>query len=281
MRTILLPLLTVLGPAASLHAQRPVELNDLGRQVSVANPRLSPDGKSALVVLVRTNYTDNRFERSLNLVDVASGTMRNLTPGRRNVTAVEWSPDGQSVSFLDREDDKPGQLFLLPLGGGEARKVTDVKSGVSGYAWRPDGKAFAFLTEDVPPEATGEDKFNKSFEVRDNMFLDRAATQPSHVWTIGVEGGTPTRITSGVRTVNDVRWTRDGSRLVLAVRPRPESGELIRQTLVVRDVTSGAERPLTGTPACRAPHWCPPTGRRLRSPGPAGRSSTSTRMASS
>jgi len=51
-------------------AQRRVELNDLGRQVNIAGPRLSPDGRSALVVLVRTNYPDNRFERSLNIVDL-------------------------------------------------------------------------------------------------------------------------------------------------------------------------------------------------------------------
>ena len=261
MRTAYCLLLTAHLLAPMLHGQRRVELNDLGRQVNVANPRLSPDGKSALIVLVRTNYSDNRFERSLSIVDIASGSVRALTPGRRNVSGAEWSPDGQSVSFIDREEDKPGQLYILPLGGGEARKVTDVKSGVSAYAWRPDGKAFAFLTEDVPPEAAGEDKFNKSFEVHDNMYLDRAATQPTHVWTIGLEGGTATRLTSGVRTVTDVRWTADGKRLVLAVRPRPESGELIRQGLVIRDVASGAERALTETPGVAGGGLVSPDGK--------------------
>ncbi|HKP30788.1 MAG TPA: S9 family peptidase [Gemmatimonadales bacterium] len=243
---IVLTLSALLGSPVLAQGRR-VELNDLGRQVNVVNPRLSPDGKSAIIVLVRTNYAENRFERSLSIVDIGSGSMRALTPGRRNVSGAEWSPDGQSVSFMDREDDKPAQLYVLPVAGGEARKVTDVKSGISGYAWRPDGKAFAFLTDDVPPEATGEDKFNKSFEVHDNMYLDRQATQPTHVWTIALEGGTATRVTSGVRTVTDVRWTLDGKRLVLAVRPRPESGELIRQGLVIRDVASGAERALTET----------------------------------
>jgi dipeptidyl aminopeptidase/acylaminoacyl peptidase len=263
MRYAIHSLLTVLlFPPLTAGAQRRVELNDLGRQVNVANPRISPDGKSALVLLVRTNYADNRFERSLVLVDIASGSVRNLTPSRRNVAGAEWSPDGASVSFVDREDDnKPAQLFVLPLGGGEARKVTDVKSGVSGYAWRPDGKAFAFLTGDPAPEPSAEDKHNKSFEVRDNMYLDRAATQPTHVWTVGVEGGAATRITSGIRTVTDARWTRDGARLVLAVRPRPESGELIRQTLVVRDVASGAERTLSETPGVSGGGLVSPDGR--------------------
>jgi dipeptidyl aminopeptidase/acylaminoacyl peptidase len=243
-------LLAVTGLLVSgLEAQgRPVELNDLGREVLLSGVRMSPDGQSVLLGVTRTNYTDNRFERSLAVVDVSTGAVRTLTPSRRNVGQAEWSPDGLSVAFTDREDDKPGQLFVLPLSGGEARKVTDVKSGVTSFAWRPDGKAFAFLSPDSPPEAAGEDRHNKSFEVHDNMYLDRAATQPSHVWTIGAEGGTATRVTSGVRSVTDVRWTPDGSRLILGVRPRPESGELIRSTLVVRDVATGSERAITDTP---------------------------------
>ena len=263
MRNAILSLVTISLLTAPAGAQRRVELNDLGRSVNVTNPRLSPDGKNALVILVRTNYADNRFERSLAIVDVATGTVRELTPSRRNVVAAEWSPDGASVSFVDREDDKPGQLYVLPLSGGEARKVTDVKTGVSGYAWRPDGRAFAFLTEDTVVVATGEDKHNKSFEVHDNMYLDRAATQPTHVWTIGVEGGTATRITSGVRSVTNVRWTTDGTRLVLATRPRAESGELIRAGLVVRDVATGAERSLTETPGVAGGGMVSPDGKQV------------------
>jgi len=254
-------LLLVLSAGAASAQGRRVELNDLGREVNLSGPRMSADGKSVLIVVSRTNYAENRFERSLAIVDVATGAGRNLTPGRRNVSQVEWSPDGTSVSFLDREDDKPAQLFVLPLAGGEARRVTDAKAGVSGYAWRPDGRAFAYLTDDVPPEATGEEKHNKSFEVHDNMYLDRAATQPSHVWTIGVDGGAAARVTEGIRSVADARWSRDGSRLLLAVRPRPESGELIRNGLVVRDVATGAERSLTDTPGVAGGALVSPDGK--------------------
>ena len=152
-------------------------------------------------------------------------------------------------------------------GGGQAipdqrsRRVTDTKEGVSGFAWRPDGKAFAFLTQNSPPEAAGEDKHNKSFEVHDNMYLDRAATQPTHVWTVGADSGGASRVTSGLRSVTDGRWTPDGSRLVLAVRPRPESGELIRSTLVIRDVATGSERSLTDTPGVSSGGMLSPDGK--------------------
>ncbi len=236
--------------AASAAAQpKRVELNDLGREVTLSGPRLAPDGRQVAMVVTRTNYADNRFERSLVLVDVATGAWRDLTPARRNVGDVEWSPSGDRLAFIDQEaDDKKGQLYVLPLAGGEARRVTDAKRGVVGFAWRPDGQAFAFLTEDEPVERTGEEKHNKSFEVGDNMYLDQTASLSTHLWTVPVEGGEATRVTSGVRSVKSVEWTPDGKRWLLSVWPRPHSGEFLNGTVVIRDVAGGTERTLSDRP---------------------------------
>lgn len=221
---------------------RRFELSDLGREVAVSAPRLSPDSRTVAVVLSRTNYAENRFERTLSVVEVATGAVRDLTPGRRNIGQVEWSPSGDRLAFIDREGEKPPQLYVLPLAGGEARRLTDVPHGVNGFAWRPDGKALAFLTPDAPVERTGEERHNKSFEVGDNMYLDQAVSRPSHLWVIPADSGAATRITSGERTVMGVSWSPDGTRLLLNVRPRPHSGEMINATVVVREVTGGTER---------------------------------------
>jgi len=234
--------LVVGTPAA---AQRRFELADLGREVSLSSPRLSPDGAAIAVVATRTNYADNRFERSLLLVDVASGSIRELTPGRRSVGQVAWSPSGDRLAFLDRQGDEPPQIYVLPLEGGEARRVTDAKRGVSDFAWRPDGALFGYLTEDEPLEREGEERHNKSFEVGDNMYLDRAASLSTHLWTVPVDGGAATRVTSGVRSVSSLDWTPDGGSVVLSVRPRPHSGELRNAVLLVRDLATGAERQLS------------------------------------
>lgn len=224
---------------------RRFELNDLGREVTLSGPRLSPDGKSVVVGVTRTNYADNRFERSLVLVDVATGAVRELTPGRRNVGQADWSPTGDRIAFVDREADRPPQLFVLPLAGGEARRVTEAKRGIGAFAWRPDGRAFAILTEDDPVERPGEERHNKSFEVGDNMYLDQAASLSSHLWTVPADGGTATRVTSGERSVMSVSWMPDGGSVVLSVKPRPHSGENINATLIIRDLASGAERLLS------------------------------------
>lgn len=232
------------APALAAQARR-VELNDLGREVALSGPRLSPDGTQAAVIVSRTNYGENRFERSLYLVDVASGATRELTPGRRNVGFVDWSPDGSRLAFVDGEGGGPAQLFVMPVAGGESKRVTDAKRAIVGFGWKPDGSTLAFLTEDDPVERTGEERHNKSFEVGDNMYLDQSASLSRQVWTVPATGGPATRITSGVRSVVFVQWTPDGNSLVFAAWPRPHSGEALNATIVVRDVATGAERTLT------------------------------------
>lgn len=255
---LLLPLLA----ASALQAQaRRFELSDFGREVGWSNPRLSPDGRSIAAIVSRVNYAENRFDRSVVLVDVATGAVRPLTPGRHNVGGVEWSPAGDALAFLDREGDKAAQIFVLPIAGGEARALTTVKSGVSTFAWRPDGKALAFLAEDEPVERTGDEKFNKSFEVGDGMYLEQAASLPSHLWTVPADGGTATRITSGQRSVGALAWAPDGRRIFLVVRPLPHSGELIRATTIVRDLATGAESAVTSKRGFGAPPVVSPDGR--------------------
>ncbi len=101
----------VLVPAADLAAQpRRMELADIGREVGLETPKLSPDGRQVVLVRSRTNYEDNRFERSLVLVDVASGALRELTPGRRGVSSPSWAPSGDRIAFLDQGKDQPAQL---------------------------------------------------------------------------------------------------------------------------------------------------------------------------
>ncbi|GAC1462438.1 MAG: hypothetical protein PVSMB1_13070 [Gemmatimonadaceae bacterium] len=65
--------LGALAPSATAQARR-YALADLGRIVRVANPQLSPDGKSIAVIVSRANYAQNRYDASLVIVDVASAT---------------------------------------------------------------------------------------------------------------------------------------------------------------------------------------------------------------
>jgi dipeptidyl aminopeptidase/acylaminoacyl peptidase len=76
--------------------------DSLGKLVGVADPQISPDGKSIVVRVSRPNYEKNKLDAELVLVDVASGKQRVLTYDRAGVGRARWSPKGDRLAFLAR-----------------------------------------------------------------------------------------------------------------------------------------------------------------------------------
>jgi Tol biopolymer transport system component len=61
-----------------------------------------------------------------------------------------WSPDGQNLAVLNRVEDKPSEMFIVPSQGGTPNKVELTGSPIKGRFlitdWSPDGKHIAFET---------------------------------------------------------------------------------------------------------------------------------------
>ena len=118
--------------AAAAHAAR-VQPSDFYKTVNVADPEISPDGKSVVLLVSRADVKDDRWDGQLALVDTASGAERPLTFDRRGVASPRWSPDGERIAFLADGSSERGaklQIWMLPMKGGEAQRVTDAKEGV-------------------------------------------------------------------------------------------------------------------------------------------------------
>jgi dipeptidyl aminopeptidase/acylaminoacyl peptidase len=257
--------LGALAPSATAQSRR-IELADLGRIVRVADPQLSPDGKSVVVIVSRANYAQNRYDASLVIVDVASGAQRTVLTERLGLGSPRWSPKGDRIAFLSTgsssatgaaavtgsEGRSVAQLFTMLPSGDSVTTVTSAPRGVQQYAWRPDGGVFAYATADEPaPRGTEEgEKFNDSFEIGNDDYLVRAAPTPTHIWLVSATGGAARRLTSGGWSLPTVRppsspaspitWSPDGSRLAFAKVPSPHSGDFSRSTVQVLDVASGA-----------------------------------------
>jgi len=233
----------------SLHAQnRTLEIDDLRLEVDLATPVLSPDGSQAVVRMSTPNYDDNRYERTLILVDVATGRQRELTH-RRGVGQPRWSPSGDRLAFTDagEDEDRGGrQVFILPMGGGEARQVTHAKEGVGDFDWTADGKHILYTSREPAVELEGEERHNKSFEVGDHSYLTREASRSAHLWRVAVEDGKAERLAEGARNIGSFVVSPDGATVALEVWPSPHTADEYKNSIRLFDLESGETRHLLG-----------------------------------
>jgi len=229
----------------------------LAKLTGISDPRISPDGKSVVIVVSRPNYDEKRHDRELVLVDIATGAQHTLTRDRQGVGQPRWSPSGDRLAFLAKPGpgkEQKAQLFVLPMNGGDALRLTSVTNGVQHFAWRPDGREIAFATADEPENKQQIEKGDDAFEVGNDSFLTAAAPTPLHLWLISAEGGQPRRLTSGAWSLaqpvpgsplSPVSWSPDGCSIAFTRQATPHSGDTDLIAVHVIEVASGAMRPLT------------------------------------
>ena len=245
-----LGLMAPMGTPVAVGAQaRTLTVDDVALEVGVSSPQLSPDSRTVVVVISRPDYEENRFVRTLVLVDVAGGTQRELTPERVAVGGSRWSPSGEELAFTDvGSDEEQRQIFILPMGGGEARQVTHEERGVGAFEWSADGSHFLFTTTDAPEEREGEERHNLSFEVGYNSYLTQRAPTSTHLWRIPAGGGDAERLTEGTESIEGFIVSPVGGIVALSVIPRPHTGEQISAFIRILDLDSGELRDLALDP---------------------------------
>src|SRR5881296_2292618 len=267
-----------LGLAAPAAAQgKRLELPDLQRLVNVADPALSPDGKTVACIVSRVNWSDDRFDPDLVLVDVATGAQRRLTFERKGLGAPQWSPAGDRLAFLATAgsgDKGAPQVFVLDMRGGEARKITDAPgAGVEQFAWKPDGTEIAYVAADEPENKKDIEAHNDAFEVGDDGYLTTAAPTPSHLWMVPVGGGTARRLTHGAWSLaksqppgppsSPLAWSPDGKSLLFTQQATPHFGDAEESVVMVLDVATSESRKLTAHKAFEGYASYSPDGSRI------------------
>lgn len=136
---------------------RGIQAEDLYRLVSVADPRLSPDGAKVAFVHTKMEQEKNDYVSNIFVYDLQKETWNQWTHGEQRNMSPRWSPDGNQLVFVSNRSGK-NQLHLMPTTGGEARQVTKVRNGATNPIWSPDGKKIAFNVQ----VKTGE-----SLEIKD------------------------------------------------------------------------------------------------------------------
>jgi dipeptidyl aminopeptidase/acylaminoacyl peptidase len=245
-------------PQQAVPPARTIQLDDFTKISSVSDPQISPDGKSIAFVLSRINLEQDRADRDLLIIDIASGAPRALTHDRKGVGSPRWSPEGDRLAFeaIDTAAKDPKlQLFVLPMQGGEAHRLTDVPNGIEQFAWSPNGQQIAFVTSDEPENKKEIEKHDDAFEVGDNDYLTTGPTTPSHLWLVAAEGGKPRRLTQGAWSLaksappsspaSPINWSPDGKSILFTRQEHPQFGDADLTTLQIIDIDSGATRRVT------------------------------------
>lgn len=140
-------------------AQRPISHEDLWLMPRVGAPVISPDGRHAVVRVIRPAYDTDEEASHLWLVATdGEDPPRQLTFQRGAESDASWSADSNRIAFTaQRGDDEAAQVYVLDLAqGGEARRVTSVSTGARHPLFSPDGERIAFTT-DVPPGSRSDE----------------------------------------------------------------------------------------------------------------------------
>jgi dipeptidyl aminopeptidase/acylaminoacyl peptidase len=103
------------------------------RDWSITGADLSPDGRSAVVAARPDNGRNTRGKTELFVVDLATGSTRQLTHNEAPENNPIWSPDGKSILFsavrLDRWENGNGDLWRVDVASGETRDLTPGHTG--------------------------------------------------------------------------------------------------------------------------------------------------------
>jgi dipeptidyl aminopeptidase/acylaminoacyl peptidase len=245
--------LCTLVPVLAASQDRFPSNDDLRHVRSMAQPRLSPDGREVLIQI--SDATADGGKSHIWLIDVQANTARQLTwsapADKRGEYAAEWTPDGSNILFLAHRGEHT-QLFQLPMNGGEAHpfdvkivppvdestaadaippatkspnaaspaKPEPVECDVQRFFVPPQGTRIAIIVRD--PQTTGEKKQHD--EKADAVDVDHDP-HGSRVYLLDATTGkiTPTVVPPDVERLF---WSRDGDRLLAISEGMNNAGDL-------------------------------------------------------
>ena len=235
--------------------KRPVAIDDYDGIVDVADPQLSPDGKSVAYVSGDQVW----------IVPASSGPGRAVTPADSAASDPSWSIDGQWLYFLS---DRSGssQLWKLPLAmPGEAVQVAALDLPLHEIVFSPDQSAL-LISHATAHDAAAREGRSEPWVIDRLQFKEDeddgyiTGDLPAHLYRYDIASGDLDAITSGKYEETEAAWSPDG-RSVVFVSNREEEPDADYSSDIWRIAADGSADSLvrltTGTQTRQLPAWSP------------------------
>jgi dipeptidyl aminopeptidase/acylaminoacyl peptidase len=256
-------------------AQQKLESADLFDLQYASDVEISPDGERVVYARSIHDIMCDCVRSNLWIVDADGENHQPLLSGRGSFSSPSFSPSGDRLAYVSRDENDKTQLFVRWMESGQTAMVTSLVESPSSIAWSPDGESIAF-TMQVPAEKPSLAEPPKKPEGADwaepPVVIDsvvyrydgRGYLEPGfdHVFVVSADGGAARKLTAGdFNHDGPLAWMPDGSGIVFTSnRSEDWQYELTERDLYRVSTEDGELEQLTDLPGIEASPAVSPDG---------------------